>query len=394
MVHEKEPLLMRIRGVSRRGLTLVIIGLIAAGWVQFDLRAFIAGGLVLLAGLAIHFYAKGCLIRNKTVTTVGPYRWVRHPFYLGNLVVDAGLCIMSGSALLFLVYFVVFLVGYTATMRDEERVLTERHGDAYREYAKRVPRLFPVRGAAPPMGEGEFSWEKIIREHELARGLRIVMYPAMFWVAFSARAQWEAGLNTWAVVSGHAGLNLVLLSLLICIYIIARTQDLVATRLDRINVPLRAKWGGVARWLMIPAVVALALAARGLPVAASKAVCLTGLALVVVGVIIRAAGEFGAKGPSSSWTRFVFRPAYFGDVVAVCGLATLGGIYWLVPAVFAVLVSAHAFLVAHADRGGSVRMVGGPLVRVLFAVVIYAATVLLLLRGLCPCACGSCCIGG
>ncbi|HPF98680.1 MAG TPA: isoprenylcysteine carboxylmethyltransferase family protein [Kiritimatiellia bacterium] len=393
MGQEKEPLLMRIRGVSRRGLTLVILGLIAAGWVQFDLRAFVAGGLVLLLGLAIHFYAKGCLIRKKVVTTVGPYRWVRHPFYLGNLVVDTGLCIMSGSALLFLVYFIIFLIGYTATMRDEERILTEIHGDAYREYAKRVPRLFPVRGAAPPMGEGEFSWEKIIREHELARGLRIVMYPAMFWVAFSVRSQWEAGMDTWGILSGQAGLNLVALSMLVAVYLIARTQDLVATRLERINLPLRAKLGGAARWLMIPAVVALAVAARCLPVAASKTVCWTGLALVVVGVLIRAAGEFGVKGPASSWTRFVFKPAYFGDVVAVCGLATLGGIYWLVPAIFAVLISAHAFLVAQVERGGSVRTVGGPLARVLFAVVVYAAAVTLLLGG-CPGACSHCCIGG
>ena len=392
MGHHKEPLLMRIRGVSRRGLTLVILGLIAAGWVQFDPRAFLAGGAVLLAGLAIHFYAKGCLIRNKTVTTVGPYRWVRHPFYLGNLVVDTGLCIMSGSALLFLVYFVVFLVGYTATMRDEERVLTERHGDAYREYARRVPRLFPVRGAAPPMGEGEFSWAKIIREHELARGLRIVMYPAMFWVAFSARAQWEAGFGAWDVLAGHAGLNLLLLSLLACIYIVARTQDLVATRLDRINLPLRAKLGGAVRWLMIPVVVALGVAARCLPVTAPGAACLTGLALIVAGLVIRAAGEFGAQGPSASWLRFVFKPVYFGDVAAVCGLAVLGGLYWLVPAVFAVLVSAHAFLVAYAERGGVVPRVGAPVLRVLFAVAVYAAAALALLRGLCS-ACGCCCGG-
>ena len=115
--------------------------------------------------------------------------------------------------------------------------------------------------------------------------------------------------------------------------------------------------------------------------------------MVVVGVLIRAAGEFGVKGPASSWTRFVFKPAYFGDVVAVCGLATLGGIYWLVPAIFAVLISAHAFLVAQVERGGSVRTVGGPLARVLFAVVVYAAAVTLLLGG-CPGACSHCCIGG
>ena len=53
---------------------------------------------------------------------------------------------------------------------------------------------------------------------------------------------------------------------------------------------------------------------------------------------------------------------------------------------------AIAFLVAHVERGGTVPRVGAPVLRVLFAVAVYAAAALALLRGLCS-ACGRCCGG-
>ena len=73
---------------------LVIIALIAG---RGDYRAVLWGLLLFLPGMVLHVYAKGCLRQNQVVSRGGPYRFVRHPFYSANSLIDMGIAIMSGS---------------------------------------------------------------------------------------------------------------------------------------------------------------------------------------------------------------------------------------------------------------------------------------------------------
>ena len=57
----------------------------------------LAGIPLIVLGTAGDFWAKGCLRQNRVVATIGPYRFVRHPFYLANALIDAGLAVMSGG---------------------------------------------------------------------------------------------------------------------------------------------------------------------------------------------------------------------------------------------------------------------------------------------------------
>src|SRR5438045_4031068 len=72
---------------------LMGIGLIAGyttpKWVALAAPLFVAG-------IALQFWAKGCLHQEKEVTTSGPYRFVRHPFYFANAVLDLSIVVMSG----------------------------------------------------------------------------------------------------------------------------------------------------------------------------------------------------------------------------------------------------------------------------------------------------------
>ena len=54
-------------------------------------HATIVAGIPCLAlGIILHFWAKGCLRQNVVIAMGGPYRFVRHPFYLANGLIDAG----------------------------------------------------------------------------------------------------------------------------------------------------------------------------------------------------------------------------------------------------------------------------------------------------------------
>lgn len=77
-----------------------------------------------------------------TLVTTGPYRWVRHPFYVavGLLVLSAFLLTASGFVGLAGVLALVLLVVRTPI---EERKLMERFGDEYRLYLARTGRFWP-----------------------------------------------------------------------------------------------------------------------------------------------------------------------------------------------------------------------------------------------------------
>jgi 1-acyl-sn-glycerol-3-phosphate acyltransferase len=80
----------------------------------------------------------------------GPYRWVRHPLYLGFHLVIVGVGLAIGSAGLALAVGVGFLPCWLAYASVEERGLVKRFGASYRSYQRQVgmlPRFDAYRAA-------------------------------------------------------------------------------------------------------------------------------------------------------------------------------------------------------------------------------------------------------
>ncbi len=79
----------------------------------------------------------------RRVVSVGPYRWVRNPIYIGALLIVSGEAWLFGSVAVLLyvaalaVAFHVLVVGY------EEPRLRARFGEAYETYRRSVSRWLP-----------------------------------------------------------------------------------------------------------------------------------------------------------------------------------------------------------------------------------------------------------
>jgi protein-S-isoprenylcysteine O-methyltransferase Ste14 len=100
-------------------------------------RSIAAGVTVGVVGQGIRIWAAGHLEKSREVTQTGPYRFTRHPLYVGSSVMAAGLALATRSwpvALLIAVYMTVTL---TAAIRTEEAFLRERFGATYDAYASR-----------------------------------------------------------------------------------------------------------------------------------------------------------------------------------------------------------------------------------------------------------------
>ena len=78
---------------------------------------------------------------RRTLVVRGPYAWMRHPAYAGELVIS-GACLVAAARWESLLVGVLLVVGTWLRCRAEERVLA---GDvSYADYMKRVPfRLLP-----------------------------------------------------------------------------------------------------------------------------------------------------------------------------------------------------------------------------------------------------------
>src|SRR5688572_1780318 len=71
--------------------------------------------------------------REHTLVTTGPYRWVRHPFYLVILLVVVAITLLMANWFVLLVGLTVFTL-LAIRVRREEAKLAERFGDEYRNY--------------------------------------------------------------------------------------------------------------------------------------------------------------------------------------------------------------------------------------------------------------------
>jgi protein-S-isoprenylcysteine O-methyltransferase Ste14 len=124
----------------RIGETTPSAALLAAG-----IAITAAGELLRLWG--VHHI--GAISRTRSdrlgpLVASGPFAYARNPLYVGNIALWVGFAI--AARLVWLAPVIVVLLGleYHAIVRWEERLLESRLGDAYRDYAGRVPRWLPA----------------------------------------------------------------------------------------------------------------------------------------------------------------------------------------------------------------------------------------------------------
>src|SRR5437867_1328882 len=80
--------------------------------------------------------------KEHTLVTTGPYRWVRHPFYVFFALAVLANSLVAANWFLFITGAAAFLLLVVRT-RKEEAKLVERFGDAYHQYMSRTGRFFP-----------------------------------------------------------------------------------------------------------------------------------------------------------------------------------------------------------------------------------------------------------
>jgi protein-S-isoprenylcysteine O-methyltransferase Ste14 len=127
--------------------------------------SLVAGFAIVLLGESIRFWGVSIAGAETRTTgsvggtyliTTGPFAHVRNPLYVGNMLMYAGVGVMSMALFpwLLIIACIWFLVQYSLIISREEEYLRGHFGAAYEEYIRNVPRLLPrvlaYKSAAPP----------------------------------------------------------------------------------------------------------------------------------------------------------------------------------------------------------------------------------------------------
>jgi protein-S-isoprenylcysteine O-methyltransferase Ste14 len=100
---------------------------------------FIGGGFILISAAWKVLYDAQ---KTRSLATTGPYSYVRHPQYVGFILVMFGF-LLQWPTILTLAMFPVLTVMYVRLARTEENDARVAFGDAYERYAAEVPGFIP-----------------------------------------------------------------------------------------------------------------------------------------------------------------------------------------------------------------------------------------------------------
>lgn len=153
-------------------LILVVLAKPRAGWLPWGIALALAGEMV-------RIWAAGHLVKGTQLTISGPFAYLRHPLYLGSLLIATGYCLMTGLRLSFPIVWALYALFFLSAIFHEEKALEAAFGDQYRSYKAQTPFLWP-RLTSFPAPHNSFSFHRVRTNREPRVALGVLTTLALF----------------------------------------------------------------------------------------------------------------------------------------------------------------------------------------------------------------------
>ena len=133
---------LRHHEASRQGFAVLFVLLVSLlGQPTQDM--LIAGSVVALVGALIRLWASGHVMKNKVLASDGPYAHVRHPLYVGNILILLGFSMASMLWWSYPLMIFLLLFYYPTAIAYEDNKLKNFFGEEWENWSKNVHALIP-----------------------------------------------------------------------------------------------------------------------------------------------------------------------------------------------------------------------------------------------------------
>ena len=158
---------MKTLFIALRSLVYMTGFILLFGWIALGVRSFdrefglvlpawtgIAGIVIMLVGASLALACAATFVVKGRGTpavfdppseflSVGPYKYVRNPMYIGGFILLVGFGLYQRSVSILLLSLVLLLLTHLAVVSLEEPNLEKRFGQSYIDYKKSVSRWVP-----------------------------------------------------------------------------------------------------------------------------------------------------------------------------------------------------------------------------------------------------------
>lgn len=150
---------LRYHEQSRQWFAVIFVLLVS--WLgDTEQNLLIAGAVVASVGEIIRLWASGHVKKNKQLATDGPYAYVRHPLYVGNILIVIGFSIACSLWWSYVLMVALLLFYYPPTISYEDNKLKKIFGDEWVQWSQNIHALIPTFGKKSGSISSEWSFKQ------------------------------------------------------------------------------------------------------------------------------------------------------------------------------------------------------------------------------------------
>lgn len=144
------------------GISFVIL---VSALAQPQLLPSMAGLVLVLGGVAVRLWASGHIHKNRELARDGPYAFVRHPLYVGNVLLLVGFALASGQWWSWLLLAVILAGFYPPAIAREDAYLHEKFGQAWERWRENTLALWPRFDGEREWRAGQWSFAQSLKQN-------------------------------------------------------------------------------------------------------------------------------------------------------------------------------------------------------------------------------------
>ena len=141
---------------------------------------FFTGLAFVFLGIAVRLWSSGHIKKNKALATDGPYTFVRHPIYVGNITLGFGFALASSLWWSLPLLILILLIFYPQAIHQEDENLHRIFKKDWEQWHKRTRALIPSLSHYRDAQGGKWSLMQSLRQN----GEPIIALFLLFWLFF------------------------------------------------------------------------------------------------------------------------------------------------------------------------------------------------------------------